>query len=109
MNRIPIAMIAGCVLFSTGSIAANAQGIVETTSVKVYPHELATVDGRQLAIDRIQHAASRLCRPDNPLIGGSKQRQCEVQATEDMVRQTRSPELLAQWQRIDEIRTASRN
>lgn len=109
MQVLRFSALATGILFASFVTPASAQRIVESVSVKVYPHELATLEGRQFAIDRIERAASRLCRSDNPLIGGYKRRRCELRVAEQMVRQVQDTELLAQWQGNGSIRTASRN
>ncbi|WP_338466925.1 UrcA family protein [Novosphingobium sp. ZN18A2] len=110
MKTQKISLIAGFAFFAAVAASpANATGISRSVSVKVYPHELVSFDGRALAINRIRHAASRLCWSGNPLTDGYKRRRCELQVTEQMIRQVENADLLAQWQGSDSIRTASRN
>jgi len=108
MNKPRFALIAGLAFFATVATSANAQDIVQSVSVKVYPYELVSLDGRIAVLDRLKRAASRACWSSDPL-DGYRRRRCEMQVADEMVRQVPSPELLAQWKGRTAVLTASRN
>lgn len=101
-----ITLAAASIALVAVSATAQAQAVTTTTEVSIEPYQLASSAGRTAVLERIERAASRLCRPE-ALVDRARMKDCRTDNIERMVRQTNSPRLLAQWNREAAVRTAS--
>ena len=101
-----ITLAAASIALAAVSATAQAQAVTTTTEVSIEPYQLASSAGRAAVLVRIERAASRLCTPET-LVDRARMKVCRTENIARMVRDSNSPQLLADWTRQADVRTAA--
>ena len=107
MNQLArTTLVAASIALAAVSATALAQSVATTTAVSIEPYQLASSDGRAAVLARIERAASRLCTPET-LPDRARMKVCRADNIERMIRQSNSPQLIAEWSGAEASRVAS--